>query len=543
MGAGGIVHPRLNMGLKDISLWSLLIVMTMGILGAILIAYSTSWGPWVFSDSTVYITVARNFIEGRGFGLVNPSGVFRPLYHFPPLYPLILSSLSALGLNILDAARVLNITLFASFVVILGSAFYYTTKSMWVTIIYTCTIALLPELLKIFSGAMSEPLSICLGFSGLILLGVYIEKQSRFLLYCSALLVGLATITRYIAVAYLLAGLSVLLLLDRNGWRRKLVDIFQYFLIGIIPLVAWFIWLNGQKNTARIFHMSSHIWSDLGPLRKDVIGITWSWLPFSDKLAPISYNSQKYILLFILLLIASLIILIKRRQKNWGRENHIVILAATFGVFILAYLLSLAFAYIFTVPQPDIDQRILLPVHLAGMVLILGLLSYIVNLGSQLKTLRYLQLLPLIYLITFLPGSFGILQDYHQAGYGYTSKYWRESPTVKAVLEMPPNIALISNEAAVLQFYTERPVYEIPELIYSEHPMEFSHYGDDSNDQAQKLFRENKAALVLFDDIYYQFERLDTTNAQERLDTFIQGMNVYADYGDGTIYFYTTYTP
>lgn len=156
---------------------------------------------------------------------------------------------------------------------------------------------------------------------------------------------------------------------------------------------------------------------------------------------------------------------------------------------------------------------------------------------------KYLQMLPLIYFIAYLPSSMGILEDYHQAGFGYTSKYWQESPTVKAVQELPPDVALISNEAAVLLFYTGRTSYEIPELIYSNYPLEFSRYGDNPNDQAQRLFRENKAALVLFDDIYFQFERLDDSNAHERLEAFIQGLYVFSDYADGTIYFYTPNTP
>jgi hypothetical protein len=45
----------------------ILIVVTVG---AVLISYSTANNPWVFSDSKIYISLANNFIDGRGFALI-----------------------------------------------------------------------------------------------------------------------------------------------------------------------------------------------------------------------------------------------------------------------------------------------------------------------------------------------------------------------------------------------------------------------------------------------------------------------------------------
>jgi hypothetical protein len=68
----------------------------------------------------------------------------------------------------------------------------------------------------------------------------------------------------------------------------------------------------------------------------------------------------------------------------------------------------------------------------------------------------------------------------------------------------------------------------------------YIHYGDNPDDQAQKLFRENKAALILFQSIFYQFQRFDYSHAQDRLNAFVQRLHVYGEYPDGTIYFYNS---
>ena len=75
-------------------------ILFIGILGSLVIIYSTSWGPWVFSDSTAYIVSAKNMISGHGLGLYGPSGAFHPLTLHPPFYSLLLGLFGLFGADL-----------------------------------------------------------------------------------------------------------------------------------------------------------------------------------------------------------------------------------------------------------------------------------------------------------------------------------------------------------------------------------------------------------------------------------------------------------
>jgi hypothetical protein len=316
----------------------------------------------------------------------------------------------------------------------------------------------------------------------------------------------------------------------------------------MVPIFIWFAWLSTQKNFARIFSVSTNIWADLSPFRTEFIGVVWSWIPLSDQFPTTSYNYQKAILILLLMItMITVMVSIIRIKKN-DLQNHLMERQLRFCFILIAFIISYAFvlvlAYLTALPRPDIDTRMLLPVELAFLLIIFILISFFRNTWSHVRGVNILNILALVFLVSSFPATIELTTKFHLFGYGYTSKYWRNSQMIKAVQGLSPEIALISNEAAVLLFYTGRPAYEIPELIYSESlSEEFTRFGEDPNDQAQKMFKNNNAALVLFDSIYYQFEKLDDTHPQERLDAFIQGMNVFADYADGTIYFYNPTAP
>jgi hypothetical protein len=54
----------------------------------------------------------------------------------------------------------------------------------------------------------------------------------------------------------------------------------------------------------------------------------------------------------------------------------------------------------------------------------------------------------------------------------------------------------------------------------------------------QTIFRDQNAALVLFDTAYWEFYAIYGEKAHQRMKAFTEGLNLYADYRDGAIYFY-----
>jgi hypothetical protein len=63
-------------------------------------------------------------------------------------------------------------------------------------------------------------------------------------------------------------------------------------------------------------------------------------------------------------------------------------------------------------------------------------------------------------------------------------------------------------------------------------------YGTDPQDPLQKLFHENGAAFVDFNDLSPQFIQTYGKNSVPRLNLLIKGLVVYRQTPDATIYFY-----
>jgi hypothetical protein len=115
--------------------------------------------------------------------------------------------------------------------------------------------------------------------------------------------------------------------------------------------------------------------------------------------------------------------------------------------------------------------------------------------------------------------SLDIVSQYHQDGAGYTAKAWRNAEIISKIEQLPVDTTLISNESAMVLFFTGRPAYDITELIDHAPQTITDRYGDDTNDHPQKEFHENGAALVLFYSIYSQLQELygDQTQSLENL--------------------------
>jgi hypothetical protein len=63
-------------------------------------------------------------------------------------------------------------------------------------------------------------------------------------------------------------------------------------------------------------------------------------------------------------------------------------------------------------------------------------------------------------------------------------------------------------------------------------------YGSDPQDPLQKVFSQNGAALVDFNDLSPQFIQKYGKDSAGRLDLLIKGLVVYRQTPDATIYFY-----
>jgi 4-amino-4-deoxy-L-arabinose transferase-like glycosyltransferase len=522
---------------------TIIFILFLSLVASVAIYFSTVWGPWAFSDSTEYIVDARNFLAGRGLGFYAPSGTFERLALHPPLYPLVLSIFGYLGFDLIQAARWLNIILFGALTFLVGTFTYRFFNAAWFALVLCAGLLTLPPLVDVFSGAMSEPLFFFTGTIGICLLTAYLKLGKRYLLTLASISISLAFLDRFPGVMLVIAGVFGLFVVGHNSLKQRLRDIFIFNLISITPTVAWITWIYSRTQTlsARKFHFTNHIWSGLIDLRKKMLELFWSWLPFQQHLPAYSYNLSRNILIaLIILLFIPLVLILYRNLTQPGsasRSNHTLTFVFFWFVFMIGYIVLLASSFVFTSPLPDLIPRTLLPVQFALIFVLLALLLSLINEFYLHQWAGWVcAALALIIIIPNSQVSWNLISEYHQNGAGSTSKAWHTSLTLQALNDLPAYIPIITNQAAAVLLLTDRAAYD---FCYPSCNQSGSlRYGDDPADQVQQIFRERGAALVLFYPYCGVLDQPWYVKTLAQVETLTQNLSRYFSSCDGAIYFY-----
>src|SRR5262245_59310903 len=205
--------------------------------GILALAYATRHGVGITPDSVVYLEAARNLAAGRGLVSSDEGVELRPLTRFPPAYPVAIALLSALGPDSLDAARWLALALLGANVGLVGLLVARSAPgARWLPAVGAGLIACSPEIAMLHGAALSEPLFLLLGFSGLLLLARHLEQPGDAALLAAALSIGLATLTRYVGLALVVTGLLAILLASNLPGRRRARSAALFAAASLLPI-------------------------------------------------------------------------------------------------------------------------------------------------------------------------------------------------------------------------------------------------------------------------------------------------------------------
>ena len=353
---------------------------------------------------------------------------------------------------------------------------------------------------------------------------------------------GMAFLTRYIGVFTIAAGLFILLTLSRSRWKELAVNLGLYGMISLIPNVVWwlYVYLHSSTYAARQVVFRAELGSALIELRLLLMEVFFSWLPFSKNFT-YSYNlSLKILLILGMLCLIPLGVVFwkwwKNRKTGWGYRQEVTYFL-TWSIFSIAYLVILAYTFIYTAPHPDINSRMLIPIQFGILIALLS---------ASLLFLRVLRLPPwcnlgpitlvVVYFFTNLLSSANLVKDYYLQGYGYTSISWHHSTTLQVLNTLPEDLPIITNNTAAVLLWTDRAAYDFCTLPCNQ--PDNTRYGDNTDDEVQRIFREQGAALVLF----YPFcaSRDDPWNAERmaQVDNLTRGLTILEYSCNGAIYFY-----
>ncbi|GMR10742.1 MAG: hypothetical protein BMS9Abin28_1565 [Anaerolineae bacterium] len=513
---------------------------------ALAVLYATRLGPWIFSDSVEYIASARNFLQGDGLGLIKPNGDFQPIYLHPPFYPLALAVGGALGIDLVQFARWLSVVFFGLTVLLAAGLLYNARRSYWLAAAAGLLTLTNPDFFWVSSGAMPEPLFYFLGFASVLMLILYFQLAKVGYLVAAGAAAGIALMTRFPGAAFVAAGLVGMLLFSRGGWRRRLIDAGVFAAITGVPFLIWWMWVLSypEAGSPRQWTFAGvDAWGNLAPFRIEFVNVVWKWLPFNNYLPPMSYSPKPQIMAAGLLAFVLVIAYTLRRgshgkQTAWQSNRAFQLLVMLLAISVASVgIVAAVFAFSTPPLDPsDVDGRILLPLRLSLSLAFLAAAYLAIEAWPGQRWIRWLTAVLTLVLVSWqLPQTWKSAAELHDNGAGLIA--WRDSEMLNQIRAIPRDIPIITNESAAILLYLDRPTYDIPELITREPLESFPRFGGGITG-ADRLFREEGAALALSYNAPYQFYWIYYEDAERRLAALTDGLYLHSKVEDGAIYFY-----
>jgi hypothetical protein len=431
-----------------------ILISLVGMGAFILLFGVTIYGPGVSPDSTVYIETANNLVAGKGFYAGG-----QPLTHYPPGYPLLLALSNLARADMLATGRLLHALLFAINAMLITTAAYTLTKRHRL-LVASCTAILFlssAPILSVHAMAWSESPFIMFSFAGLFLLALYVANSFFPLLIAASVLLGFATVTRYIGIVLFLPLTLGLLAFNQKPITHRIRDFLVAVTVMCIPIGSWllrnlFVAGSITNRNFTIHLISLQHFEDLVNTLFDFV------LPL-----PISiWIESLFLVLLSTLFIAALKLFYRKYQEEKIIEPAGIAFVSLNVIFIFSYLAFLFISISFFDAHTPLDNRILLPVFIPLVVVTVIIISSLLS-GWQKPIIR-LGLFFFLSLVVGLNGFYVVYEslNIHNNGLGYTSRLWRDSVTVTAVNTLDTTVTIYSNGPDVLGFWTRKNTVMIP---------------------------------------------------------------------------------
>jgi hypothetical protein len=459
----------------------MLFLIPIAAIGIAIHLYSTSLGAGVSPDSTRYITAANSLNDGVGLQILAPDGGLEPLTLWSPLYPVILSIFGQIGIDIYDAARILNALMMGANVLLIGVMIARLTPGSWIAPLVGSSVLLISvDVISVHAWALTEPTAIFLGFLGLLLLDLFLIDNKILFFLTSALCLGLALITRYAAFPFVAAGIMSLIIYHR-GERlgKKLAMSSAYIALSIFPMMVW-IYRNLSLTGSSI---NRTIRLRGGALKQLEAGL----FVVSDWILPgrISGEIREWIAVgFLLGWLIAAIIYGKLRFKS-GIEPAQTIRVSYFSqilvFFVLCYSFMLIVGKFFLEPSFPINSRVFVLPYIAIVIVCVGMaywahwkVRYLAQQRIIGGRLWWEYLVYLLLLSTVIWAGFKIVhtvkwvEHAHQDSKGYASQAWSASPEINFIKDLPKGTLIYSNGSDAILFLTGRATKLLPGEVKDE---------------------------------------------------------------------------
>jgi len=466
------VVSRSRVGSAAVILWGGLLVL--GLIGAAAIWSATWLGPGLGSDSAVYVAGGQNLATGHGLTWRTGPDTYRLSIH-PPFYSAALAAFELLGVGAVAGSRLLGILAMAATAILAGWLVFQMTRSAVISLLIAGLLIGTADMVRTYSSALTEGFYIALFLASLCLTYRYLQKPTWHRLLVLALCASLLPLTKYAGLSAV-AALGVVIALVKGKTRStKVRHLLAYTAVALAPFALWTIgnvWQEGS-GTGRPL-----TWNSVAPeVVKNATTLLARWLfPLDASQSILGGVRTRYLALAAAVSLVAAGVLSVRRWRASLRSGvgmdpseALTVVAVAAG---WAYLAFHAMAILASSPQPDTNERTLLPL-LPIMLLVAGWL-----IGEAWKRGRLVGRIAVLALCAFIIWdrpvvSYRTTEELAQLGSGYSSVYWRDSEVAARLREIPGQIVYTDDEGAVF-FLADRFPYSLP-----------SKWNDEGSERAQ----------------------------------------------------------
>lgn len=436
------------------------LALGLALLAAGMVWAATPKGLMVTTDSVAYLQAAENLLGGQGLSLFSGEGQVKPLVHFPPLYPLLLAGVGALGLPLLEAARVLNAVLYGGTVLLGWWLLRRHSGSQAWSLIGAGVLAVSPILLAVHTRAMSEPLYLLLSLAAL---GALVEAAKRpgWRKACLAgVWVGLAYLARYAGSSLVLTGAVVLGLQRGVGVPERARRLAAFAVPAVGPQALWMArnWLLAGTATNRTL-----AWHPPDPaFLKRPIGLLWTWL------LPFKFTYPALLASLALLAAVGLLLALRfwRNRHRLPSEALARLASPTLAwvcvLHVALYLAVLVGTIVLLDASTPFDLRLTAPVYLA---LVLALFARLPGWLEGRWAGKAAVVLAGALLLSYSLRGVDLAAAMRQSPGGLGFEGWQDSEVLQLTAGLPADWVYYTDNPEALYFYTGKTGYLFPQSL------------------------------------------------------------------------------
>ncbi len=417
----------------------LMLALFSGVAAGLMLIGTARYGIGMSTDPVAYVSTARNLVAGNGW--VGYYGGFagQPLLYWPPLYPALLALLGWLGMEAMAGARLLNALSLAAVVWLGGAWLAAHLRHRWLAWMGTLAIVLAPALLRSALQAFSEPLFVALLLGSLLALERRMAGGRWPWLALAAGSAALACLARYLGFTLVVAGVGLLLIGTRGGWRARLQEAGAFALAGL-PLAAW--WARNWSVSGTL--MGERVAVSI-PIERNVAGLVYHlgrWLVPNPVPAPLAFLA-----LAGLLLLVGVALL----RGHGTRARHVGLSPLLPALAFMGTYSGFLFVSAFALTYVELLERYFVPLYLPMLWVVLFALDRIESPRIRQASVAGLALWVAL---SGVRGAGAVAQAAREGAGGYTSAVWRETEVIRFLAEAPLEGAVFSNEPYALFVYT-----------------------------------------------------------------------------------------